>query len=115
MPAWWPRRPRGHGQAVLRAWAGEPDACRRLAFMSAEHARQDLHELVEHLPPTELRRILRLVIGELEAAEARMEHARTGSGALTPRRLSFVGIAEDEVDTAQRAEEILRGRFRAEA
>lgn len=83
--------------------------------MSAERARQDLHELVGHLPPAELRRILHLVIGELEAAEARMEGDGAASRAQTPRRLSFIGMVEDEADTAARAEEILRERFRAEA
>lgn len=74
---------------------------------------QELQHLVDQLPPRELRRILRLVLGELEAARAREAGRDDAIGQTSGRRrhLSFVGIVEDEPDTARRSEEILRARF----
>jgi hypothetical protein len=88
--------------------------------MSSENARDELRELVDQLPPAELRRILRLVIGELESAGSRRpgpgdeESAAALSGGRR-RRLSFAGIIEDEPDAARRSEDLLREEFRRRA
>ncbi|MGH8930724.1 MAG: hypothetical protein ACRDZO_08890 [Egibacteraceae bacterium] len=89
--------------------------------MSSENARDELRELVDQLPPAELRRILRLVIGELESAGSRRQDeaaqkerpAVPGDG--RRRRLSSAGIIEDDPDAARRSEEILREEFRRRA
>lgn len=76
--------------------------------MSGENARAELHELVDHLRPGQLRRVLRLVRGEVESTDT--------TDPKTPvegrrRALSFAGIVEDEPDAARRSEELLRAEF----
>ena len=77
----------------------------------------DLRSLVDGLPPAELRRILHVVLGELQSAASRQPAAATpADGAPGGRRtLSFIGLIEDDPDAAERSEEILREEFRRRA
>jgi hypothetical protein len=90
-------------------------------FMSSENARDELRDLVDQIPAAELRRILRLVIGELASAVSRRHDEVTRAerlpapGGTRHRRLSFAGIIADDPDAARRSEEILREEFRRRA
>lgn len=109
---WRPGRPR------ISFEIGKPSYAR---FMSSGNARDELRGLVDRIPPAELRRILRLVIGELASAasrrhdEAAREERPPAPGGARRRRLSFAGIIEDDPDAARRSEEILREGFRRPA
>jgi len=79
--------------------------------MSGENARDELHELVEHLPTSQLGRVLRLVRGELESTDS----ARPEQSPPSRRTLSFAGIVEDDPDVSRRSEELLRAEFQPRA
>ncbi|MFC4062304.1 hypothetical protein ACFOWE_28725 [Planomonospora corallina] len=66
----------------------------------------DLHRLVDRLTLKQVRalRAVALELVENEPSPSAESGGRRG-------RLSFAGIIEDEPDSAQRVEEILRGRF----
>ncbi|MEU9830240.1 hypothetical protein AB0D67_01750 [Streptosporangium sp. NPDC048047] len=68
----------------------------------------DLHRLVDRLTLSQAR-ALRAVVLELVESEPSLPAETHGRR----RRLSFAGIIDDEPDSAQRSEEILRDRFRS--
>ncbi|MEV4103583.1 hypothetical protein AB0J42_25280 [Nonomuraea sp. NPDC049649] len=73
--------------------------------MSAEHAHEELHHLVDRLSPDQARRLLRLVKTDPELAEAADEPVRR-------RRLSIAGIgASGEGDLSERVEDLLAERL----
>ena len=77
--------------------------------MTAGHAHEELHHLVDRLSPNQARRLLRLVKTDPELAEA------TGDQPDEPgrrRRLSIAGIgASGEGDLSERVEDLLAERF----
>ncbi|MFC6578264.1 hypothetical protein [Planomonospora parontospora] len=76
--------------------------------MSAGHAHEELHHLVDRLSPTQARRLLRLVSADPELAEA----AEATSEPVRHRRLSIAGIgASGEGDLSERVEDLLTERF----
>ncbi|MGI5268758.1 hypothetical protein ACQEUU_06385 [Nonomuraea sp. CA-218870] len=77
--------------------------------MSAEHAHDELHHLVDRLSPEQARRLLRLVKTDPELAEAADEES---SEPVRRRRLSIAGIgASGEGDLSERVEDLLAERF----
>ncbi|MFI6882776.1 hypothetical protein [Streptosporangium canum] len=77
--------------------------------MSAGHAYEELHHLVDRLSPDQARRLLRLVKTDPELAEAADEEA---SEPVRRRRLSIAGIgASGEGDLSERVEDLLAERF----
>jgi hypothetical protein len=77
----------------------------------------DLHRLVDGLPPAALRRILHVVLGELQSAAARsaLEEHLAPEPVEARRTLSFIGLIEDDPGAAERSEEILCEEFRRRA
>ncbi|WP_084957359.1 hypothetical protein [Thermoactinospora rubra] len=77
--------------------------------MSAGHALEELHHLVDRLSPDQARRLLRLVKRDPEPAPA------TDDGPSAPerrRRLSIAGIgASRKGDLSERVEELPAERF----
>ncbi|MFB9472519.1 hypothetical protein [Nonomuraea salmonea] len=77
--------------------------------MSADHAHEELHHLVDRLSPDQARRLLRLVKTDPELAEAADEEP---SEPVRHRRLSIAGIgASGEGDLSERVEDLLAERF----
>ncbi|MEU4542226.1 hypothetical protein [Nonomuraea dietziae] len=77
--------------------------------MSAGHAYEELHHLVDRLSPDQARRLLRLVKTDPELAEAVDEGLPQST---RRRRLSIAGIgASGEGDLSERVEDLLTERF----
>jgi len=77
--------------------------------MSAGHAHEELHHLVDRLSPDQAGRLLRLVRTDPELAEAANEGL---SEPVRRRRLSIAGIgASGEGDLSERVEDLLAERF----
>ncbi|MEV6982470.1 hypothetical protein AB0M95_14580 [Sphaerisporangium sp. NPDC051017] len=77
--------------------------------MSAGHAHEELHHLVDRLSPDQARRLLRLVETDPELAEAVDEER---SQPLRRRRLSIAGIgASGEGNLSEQVEDLLAERF----
>ncbi|MBB4939282.1 hypothetical protein FHR32_008628 [Streptosporangium album] len=77
--------------------------------MSAGHAHEELHHLVDRLSPDQARRLLRLVKTDPELAETADEEL---SEPVRRRRLSIAGIgASGEGDLSERVEDLLAERF----
>ncbi|WP_406319013.1 hypothetical protein OHA77_16930 [Streptosporangium sp. NBC_01639] len=77
--------------------------------MSAGHAHEELHHLVDRLSPDQARRLLRLVKTDPELAETTDEEL---SEPVRRRRLSIAGIgASGEGDLSERVEDLLAERF----
>jgi hypothetical protein len=75
--------------------------------MSAGHAHEELHHLVDQLSPDQARRLLRLVKTDPELADVSHEHDEP-----VRRRLSIAGIgASGEGDLSERVEDLLAERF----
>jgi hypothetical protein len=73
--------------------------------VSAGHAYEELHHLVDRLSPHQARRLLRLVETDPELAEELPDPARR-------RRLSIAGIGASGVgDLSERVEDLLAERF----
>ncbi|MFF4412963.1 hypothetical protein ACFYY8_10565 [Streptosporangium sp. NPDC001559] len=68
--------------------------------MSAGHAYEELHHLVDRLSPDQARRLLRLVKTDPELAEATEEER---SGPVRRRRLSIAGIGASGEGDRQRS------------
>jgi hypothetical protein len=76
--------------------------------MSAEHAHEELHHLVDRRSPDQARRLLRLVKTDPDLAEAAEEPAEPARR----RRLSIAGIGASGVgDLSERVEDLLAERF----
>ncbi|MFC4530192.1 hypothetical protein [Sphaerisporangium dianthi] len=76
--------------------------------MSAEHAHEELHHLVDRLSLDQARRLLRLVKTDPDLAEV----AEEPSEPARRRRLSIAGIgASGEGDLSERVEDLLAERF----
>jgi hypothetical protein len=85
------------------------DGLRRLGSMTAGHAHEELHHLVDRLSPNQARRLLRLVKTDPELAEATDEQP---DEPVRRRRLSIAGIgASGEGDLSERVEDLLAERF----
>ncbi|MEU8268545.1 hypothetical protein AB0B89_15415 [Sphaerisporangium sp. NPDC049002] len=77
--------------------------------MSAGHAHEELHHLVDRLSPDQARRLLRLVKTDPDLAEVAEEES---SEPVRRRRLSIAGIgASGEGDLSERVEDLLAERF----
>ncbi|MFF3443411.1 hypothetical protein [Streptosporangium sp. NPDC002721] len=77
--------------------------------MTAGHAHEQLHHLVDRLSPDQARRLLRLVKTDPELAETVDEET---DGPVRRRRLSIAGIgASGEGDLSERVEDLLAERF----
>lgn len=77
--------------------------------MSAGHAHEELHHLVDRLSPDQARRLLRLVKTDPELAETADEEPVEP---VRRRRLSIAGIgASGEGDLSERVEDLLAERF----
>ncbi|MFD0732128.1 hypothetical protein [Planotetraspora mira] len=77
--------------------------------MSAGHAHEELHHLVDRLSPDQARRLLRLVKTDPALAEVAEEQP---SEPVRRRRLSIAGIgASGEGDLSERVEDLLAERF----
>ncbi|WP_433439422.1 hypothetical protein [Nonomuraea sp. CA-141351] len=75
--------------------------------MSAGHAHEELHHLVDRLSPDQARRLLRLVKTDPELANLSDEQDKP-----VRRRLSIAGIgASGEGDLSERVEDLLAERF----
>ncbi|MEV0593056.1 hypothetical protein [Nonomuraea cavernae] len=75
--------------------------------MSAGHAHEELHHLVDQLSPDQARRLLRLVKTDPELADIAEENDEP-----VRRRLSIAGIgASGEGDLSERVEDLLAERF----
>lgn len=75
--------------------------------MSAGHAHEELHHLVDRLSPDQARRLLRLVKTDPELADAPGEPDEP-----VRRRLSIAGIGSSgEGDLSERVEDLLAERF----
>jgi hypothetical protein len=76
--------------------------------VTAAHAHEDLHRLVDRLTPDQAREVRTHVLRLVEQEpDMRPETDRD-----TPRELSFIGLIHAEPDLAERSEEILREEFR---
>ncbi|MER5645487.1 hypothetical protein [Streptosporangium sp. NPDC002524] len=76
--------------------------------MTAGHAHEELHHLVDRLSPDQARRLLRLVKTDPELAETVDEETDEP----VRRRLSIAGIgASGERDLSERVEDLLAERF----
>jgi hypothetical protein len=79
--------------------------------MSAAHAYEDLHHLVDRLPLDQARRLLRLVKHDPELAAYAPEPAADLQEAASPR-LASAGIFESgRGDLSERVEELAAERF----
>ncbi|WP_084008181.1 hypothetical protein [Planomonospora sphaerica] len=77
--------------------------------MTAGHAHEELHHLVDRLSPDQARRLLRLVKTDPELAETVDEEI---GEPVRRRRLSIAGIgASGEGDLSERVEDLLAERF----
>ncbi|MEU8039078.1 MULTISPECIES: hypothetical protein [Streptosporangium] len=77
--------------------------------MTAGHAHEELHHLVDRLSPDQARRLLRLVKTDPELAETVDEET---DEPVRRRRLSIAGIgASGEGDLSERVEDLLAERF----
>ncbi|MDP9846998.1 hypothetical protein [Streptosporangium lutulentum] len=77
--------------------------------MTAGHAHEELHHLVDRLSPNQARRLLSLVKTDPELAEATDEQP---DEPVRRRRLSIAGIgASGEGDLSERVEDLLAERF----
>ncbi|MEU4404136.1 hypothetical protein AB0F88_06390 [Streptosporangium sp. NPDC023963] len=77
--------------------------------MTAGHAHEELHHLVDRLSPDQARRLLRLVKTDPELAETVDEETDEPA---RRRRLSIAGIgASGEGDLSERVEDLLAERF----
>jgi hypothetical protein len=77
--------------------------------MTAGHAHEELHHLVDRLSPNQARRLLHLVKTDPELAEATDEQP---DEPVRRRRLSIAGIgASGEGDLSERVEDLLAERF----
>lgn len=77
--------------------------------MTAGHAHEELHHLVDRLSPDQARRLLRLVKTDPELAETVDEQI---DEPVRRRRLSIAGIgASGEGDLSERVEDLLAERF----
>ncbi|GII03003.1 hypothetical protein [Planobispora takensis] len=77
--------------------------------MTAGHAHEELHHLVDRLSPDQARRLLRLVKTDPELAETVDEEI---DEPVRRRRLSIAGIgASGEGDLSERVENLLAERF----
>ncbi|WP_440070474.1 hypothetical protein [Streptosporangium sp. OZ121] len=77
--------------------------------MTAGHAHEELHHLVDRLSPNQARRLLRLVKTDPELAEAAEDQPNEPG---RRRRLSIAGIgASGEGDLSERVEDLLAERF----
>ncbi|AWS40352.1 hypothetical protein [Streptosporangium sp. 'caverna'] len=77
--------------------------------MTAGHAHEELHHLVDRLSPNQARRLLRLVKTDPELAEAAEDQP---DEPVQRRRLSIAGIgASGQGDLSERVEDLLAERF----
>jgi len=80
--------------------------------MTAGHAHEELHHLVDRLSPNQARRLLRLVKTDPELAEATGDQPDQPDEPGRRRRLSIAGIgASGEGDLSERVEDLLAERF----